>query len=101
MRLKISKRNLTRVYQKKYEENSHLRSLNRRLLEQINKLEEEKQENQDMKNEVNKLKIEEELSCLKVYNISLLNQINKLKNENKLLHNKLEKSINNESLLEK
>jgi hypothetical protein len=42
------------------------------LLEQIKKLKDEKPKNQDIKNEVDKSKNEDKLSCLRDHNISLL-----------------------------
>jgi hypothetical protein len=60
------------------------------LLEQIKRLKDEKLENQDIKNKVDKLANEEELSCLRDHNQHLLTQIKKLKNDMKLLQNKLE-----------
>jgi hypothetical protein len=63
------------------------------------------QENQDLKNKVDKSETNEELVCLKVHNQSLLTQIKKLKNDKKLLQNKLEQltrkeaSINKETMI--
>jgi hypothetical protein len=81
---------------KKDEENSRLKNLNQRLLEQIKKLKNEKLENTDVKNKVDKVE-NEELTCLKNHNQNLLTQIKKLKNDKKLLENKLEQLIEKEA----
>jgi len=82
-----------------HEENSHLKNLNQRLLEQIRMLKIEESEKDD-KNKVDKSNNKENLR-LKVHNQSLLTQIKKLKSDKKSLQNKLEQLINKESLVDK
>jgi hypothetical protein len=83
----------------KNEENSDLKNLNQRLLEQIRMLKEQEFEKED-NNKVDKLDKEENLH-LKIHNQSLLTQIKKLKSDKKSLQNKLEQLINKQSLVDK
>ena len=81
-------------YKKKHlleqkEETSHLKNLNKNLLEQIRDLKDEKLKIQSIENKVDTSKIKE-LLRLRNHNQSLLTQINKLKDDKKALKDKLE-----------
>jgi DNA repair exonuclease SbcCD ATPase subunit len=95
------KKKLNKRLSEKDEENSHLRNLNQRLLEQIKRLKDEKPENQVLSNKVDNSENEVELSHLRVHNQSLLTQIKKLKNDKKSLQNKLEQLTKKEALINK
>jgi predicted RNase H-like nuclease (RuvC/YqgF family) len=94
--LEKENQDLEKNYQKKDEDNSCLKNLNQRLLEQIRKLKDEKLESQDIKKKVDKSK-KEELARLKNHNQNLLTQIKNLKNDKKSLENKLEQFIEKEA----
>jgi hypothetical protein len=70
-------------------------------LNKLKRLKDEKPENQDIKNEVDKSENEDELSRQRVHNQSLLTQIKKLKNDKKLLQNKLEQLTKKEASINK
>jgi hypothetical protein len=73
------------------EESSCLRNLNQNLLEQIKILKDERKENLESKNKVDKSEDEEENSRLRVHNQNLLTQIKKLKHDKKTLQEKLDR----------
>jgi hypothetical protein len=94
--LEQENQDLEKKLSEKDEENSRLKNLNQRLLEQIKKLKNEKLENPDVKNKVDKVE-NEELLRLRNHNQNLLTQIKKLKNNKKSLENKLEQIIKKEA----
>jgi hypothetical protein len=93
--LKQENQYLKKNLSEKNEENSRLKNLNQRLLEQIIKLKEEKLENPDIK-DIDKSDNEQN-SRLKNHNQNLHTQIKKLKNDKKSLENKLELLIEKEA----
>jgi len=70
-------------------------------LNKLKRLKDEKPENQDIKNEVDKSENEDKLSRQRVHNQSLLTQIKKIKNDKKLLQNKLEQLTKKEASIKK
>jgi hypothetical protein len=73
------------------EEAYRLKNLNKKLLEQIKKMKDEKQENRNIINKVGKSEDEEEISRLRVHNQNLLTQIKKLKHDKKYLQEELDR----------
>jgi hypothetical protein len=98
-RLEQEKEDLEKEFKKnlseKVEENSCLRNLNQKLLEQIKGLKEEKADNRDMK--IVEKSVNGELLCVRNHNQILLTQIGKLKNDKKLLENNLDQLIQKEA----
>jgi hypothetical protein len=75
----------------KEEESSCLRNLNKKLLEQIKILKDERKKNLESKNKFGISEDEEENSRLRVHNQNLLTQIKKLKHDKKTLQENLDR----------
>ena len=83
-----------------YEETSSPRHLTKNLLKQIRRLKDEKLEDENPKNKLNKLENEKELYHLKNHNQSLFAQIKKLKDEKKTQQKMLDQLVNKESKID-